>query len=126
MVDYQFTLPDMVMIVGAVAVVVALFVHRPQQSHLPYKSLCFKLGINAIRLAWSGGAGQRKDSHELKIQLNRLGDIFPTVGDVLTFVETDSTTWRGKVETIKLFQERRVTDNPKSKPSAIITVVEKW
>lgn len=120
--NYTFTGPDVLMISLIVVIITMLVLHRPQQ-HQRFKSTCYKLGINAIRIQWGGGLGA--GVHEIKIQLNRIGDDFPTVGDLLTFIETDQGTWVGQVEQIRLLPDCFIAGPKKRRPAAVITVVGK-
>lgn len=120
--SYTFTGADVLVISAVVVVFTLLLAHWPR-GHQRMKTTSYKLGVNAIRLSWEGGPGS--GIHEMKIQLNRGDDEFPTIGDVLTFMEEDQRVWRGTVERARLLPDppRHPGQGRKPKPAAIVVVI---
>lgn len=115
----NLTTPDLIVLVIFAVLLAILIAHWPKgYGYDSRKALYFKLGVNALRLSWEG-KGHNGGFHEIKIMLGRKGEEFPTVGDVLRFVEQDQRSWRGRVENIRLLPSNNI---PRTKPAAIVVV----
>lgn len=115
----NLTIPDVIIIIGVTVVITMLLVHWPG-GYDNRKAMYFKLGVNALRLSWEAGTGG--GLHEMKIMLARKGEVFPTVGDTLVFMESDQSTWRGVVQRIQVNLDNKI---PRGKPTAFVWVAAK-
>lgn len=114
---YTFTPADIATITVVVGFIVVILLSWPTADskappHYP-RERCYVVGSNAFRTAWDNKTGH----HEMMVELNRIGDIPPRIGDLITFIETDKSVFRCRVVDVQCIVQLH-----NDRPRAVLTV----
>ena len=115
--NYTLTPADIATITIVVGFVVIMLLSWPTaDSKAPPnypRERSYVIGANAFRTAWDHKTGH----HEMMVELNRMSDAPPHVGDLITFIETDKSVFRGVVVDVQCIVQLH-----NDRPRAVLTI----